>query len=245
MEIFYCLKRIYIRVTLVFVLLNLLNSDVLSQSYGNIIINPKKGYMNVGAEGEYVTRDEGSYDYYSIRYIGKIEMGVRNDLSLMLYAGAGNLNFIYPQSSSSEDFKGSTEFCFGGGVKKNLWTIKPAGLKFFGSVGFLRLWSFDKIESYLGDEYTIIDAKFDWLEYWGGLGASVKFSDFNFYLGIEGKAYERKEVYTKSSYKSGIRSQMFFGVDFNIPYDVTLNLQGKLFEEKAIILGISQTGNFK
>lgn len=237
-------KRIYIRVLVLIVLFKFLEIEAFCQSFGNIVNNPSKGYISVGAESDFVERNEEGYDFTSTRYIGKIEVALNNSFSFIGYAGASNIKFTYSQNSDSPDFQGSTEFCFGGGFKKYFWQIKPAGVKFFGSVGFLKLWSFDKIETVLEDQISIIDVKFNWYEYWIGIGTVISFKNLDFYAGIETKSYEREEVYTKSTYSSGFKGQMFFGVDFKLPFDLTINLQGKLIEEKSILIGLSQKGTF-
>lgn len=238
-------KRIYIRNIFYIVLLLCFKADLFGQSYGNSIYNPKKGYMSVAAEACYVVRNESAFDISSMRYIGKIEISPYNGFSFIGYAGAADLHFIYPKGSVSPDFNGSVEFCFGGGIKKNLLTIQSAGIKFFGSVGYLKIWSFGKVESVLNNQLSEIDVKYNWYEYWAGLVTVINFGNTDLYLGLESKSYEWKQVFTKDSYTSGFMSQLFFGVDFKLPYNLAINLQGKLIEEKTVLIGVSQTGDFK
>ena len=238
-------KRIYIRSIFIFVLLLFFKADIFGQSFGNIIYTPAKGDMSVAAEACYVVRNENALDISSMRYMGKIEIAPYNGFSFIAYAGAADLHFIYPKGSVSPDFNGSIEFCFGGGIKKDLLSIQSAGIKFFGSVGYLKIWSFGKVESVLNNQLLEIDVKYNWYEYWIAVGTVIKFRNTDFYLGIETKSYEWKQVFTKDSYTSGFMGQMFFGVDFRLPYNLVINLQGKLIEEKTVLIGLSQTGNFK
>jgi len=224
---------------IVFLLLLLLNfSQSNSQEMGNPISNLAKNEFSVNLYGEKVWRKMDDTDYSSHRIISKTEFGFYERFKLYGLIGAEKVYMDYPLSRNLTDFKGKFEYVLGMGAQMNLFQIKKT--TFFSGAGLLNSFPKGTMMSTETDETVQIDMEFNWREYWFAFGASHETKRFDIYGGFEGRTTKRMEKNSNTEYISGLKPNLFAGVDFRFPHNLIINVNMKIIDQNVVSIGVSQ-----
>ena len=224
---------------IIFLLLTMVKlSQVHPQELGNPISNLKTNEFSMSLYGEVIWRELNGADYNAYRGVTKTEFGFFDRLKIFALFGVDKMLIKNPIESRLTDYDGKSEIAFGGGFQAELLKIKRTS--FFTGGGIYRTFSNGSVINEVLEEEIEIDMRFDWQEYWFAFGTSLKTKRFEIYGGLEERTLERMEKITETEYVSGLKPNLFFGIDFLFPKNFILNFQVKALDQNAICFGISQ-----
>ncbi len=209
-----------------------------AQELGNPIsyLNPNE--FSVSLYGEQIWRDFDDASYNSFRTMTKTELGLSKHIKVFALLGVDKLFINNSNSSSLTDYKGRFELAYGGGAQLNLFSIYQTSL--FTAGGFLRTASRNPIISSVTDEEVIINLDFDWREYWFAFGVSREIKNYHLYGGLEERTMDRREKVSDTEYISGLKHNLFLGMDIQMPKNFVISLKFKTLDQNILSFGISQ-----
>lgn len=212
-----------------------------AQELGNPISYLNANEFSVSLYGEAIWRDVDNASYNTYRTMSKTEFGISEHLKIFGLFGMEKLFINNSNASNLTDYKGNFEIAYGGGAQADLVEIKKlslftaGGLLYSSSRGTIT----NNIED-LEDEETTINMDFDWREYWFAFGVSREIKYYHLYAGLEERTTKRMENVSETEYISGLKHNLFVGVDLKLPKNFILSIKMKTLDQNVLSFGISQ-----
>jgi hypothetical protein len=225
-------------IIIILLLLTLKFENVFSQELGNPISNLYNNEFSVNLYGEVVWRDMEDASYSSYRAITKVEYGFYEPLKIYGIFGLNKMFIDNSAISGLTDYKGKSEFAFGGGAQLEIYRIKRTS--FFSGAGMFRTFSKGSVTITILDQEIQKDMNFVWKEYWFAFGAMQKMKRFDVYCGLEERTSKRFEKNSETEYISGFKSNVFVGIDLHLSNSIILSVQAKTLDQNTLTFGISQ-----
>lgn len=204
-----------------------------TQMLGNTIhsLRPNEVAFGIAVESMHRHMDVGSFS--SSRLMLKGSYGITGWWTISGMGGGANMYFNPPAGSLLSNFRGTFEWGYGGNTRV---TLINKGIEVFGFGGGLRTFSSGTVSYSL--EAAKIDLRYDWREFWAGVGLLFTVRKWSLYLVGEDRAIQWVEVTNGKTSTSGFKPNIIAGTEYPITSKFGINVQFKYLNEFAFVIGI-------
>ncbi len=242
----------------IFLLTIIVPAFIQAQMVGNPVGVKGKGEWTISAAGTYMNQEIGNEIAVSKRILLKSSWGLASFLDVYGTIGAVQLDLKTPDVTFV-DYEGKFRLGYGVGFSSAFTLLSQSKISFWVSGQVLRYFSegsFLEYEDIYSKEYKM---NYDSREFMGSVGIVIPFRSFRIYGAGVGWATQRLE--SKNEYleyagivrhvgqidgelRSGLWSGGMVGIEFILPQQYTISLEGLFFNEENyhIMIGVSQTG---
>lgn len=240
----------------------LLTPILRAQPVGSPIQTRSHREWTISLNGSYYKRTIKGINHESPRFLLKTIYGFARKVDLFAEIGLARLH-LETTGGVHQEFKDKYHPAFGMGLTFRFLSIEGARVTAFLNSGFFRFTSHPVSETILelpGSQATqVVELEYDWREVSLKLGLIKGVSFVDFYAGLNAGWISRLESRTNKNvidgiselvstqtgkYQSGLQTVAYFGLDFNMPTDLTVSIeiQARDTSDFMVNLGFSQKG---
>ncbi len=216
--------------------------------------------LQMGLDAEFLVeknfkhKNEGATDpsLKGVFYMSKMSCTLFERVQPYVTLGYSDLEMTWKSAGESASVEAGLAPAWGAGIKAYLWEFEGLGIKIFSTASF-RSTKPKKFRhaTIAGRQGIIADKKFHIFERQASLGLSKEFCVPGFeevsivpYMGGVWSQTSARVIFSKGGYlvNSGASGQennigLFFGTDFVFMDNLSLNIEGRIIDEKAVSLG--------
>ncbi len=231
---------------------------ICAQMVGNPAGVKGQGEWTISATGTYMNQEIGNEIAVSRRILLKSSWGLASFLDVYGLIGAVQLDLKTPDVNFV-DYEGKFRLGYGVGFSGAVQPLSKSQISLWVSGQALRYsseGSFIKYSDIYSSEYKM---HYDVREFMGSAGIVIPFHSFRVYgagVGWLTQRLESKNEYLEyggmvsyvgqedGEFRSGLWTGGVVGIEFILPQQYTINLEGLFFNEENyhIMIGVSQTG---